>query len=74
MLEQQLYTNEKLREFESQRMALAQAVAPAPGKPALAPLARPLGRVLHVLGHRLETWGTAPPESETSERALRGRA
>jgi hypothetical protein len=73
VLHQHLYTSEKLREFQSQRMTCAQAVAPPPGKPALAPLARPLGRVLHGLGHRLESWATAPAEIEPAELRLRGR-
>ena len=72
MLHQHLYTSEKLREFQSQRMTCAQAVAPPPGKPALAPLARPLGRALHGLGHLLETWATPPAEADVTSMRLRG--
>ena len=73
MLEHHLYATEKLREIASQRMTCAQAVAPPPGKPALAPLARPLGRALHGLAHRLETWATPPAEADVASMRLRGR-
>ena len=73
MLELELYANEKLREIESGRMICAQAVPPPPGKPTLAPLARPLGRVLHRFGHRLETWATPPAEADVASMRLRGR-
>ena len=73
MLEQHLYTNEKLREIESGRIVHPRAVTPA-GKPALAPLARPLGRAMHRIGHRLESWATSAAESEAPEIRLRGGA
>ena len=73
MLEQEIYANEKLREIESGRTVCAQAVAPPPGKPALAPLARPLGRALHRFGHRLEHWATPSPQAEASDLGVRGR-
>jgi hypothetical protein len=73
MLHQHLYTTEKLREFDSQRTTCVRAMTPPPGKPTLAPLARPLGRVLHGLGHRLETWATPPAEADVASMRLRGR-
>ena len=73
MLELELYANEKLREIESGRMVCAQTVAPPPGKPALAPLARPLGRAMHRFGHRLESWATPSPQAEASDLGVRGR-
>jgi hypothetical protein len=73
VLEQQYYANEKLRELESGRILCAQPEAPLHGKPALAPLARPVGRALHRLGHRLESWATTAADVEGSELGLRGK-
>ena len=74
MLHQHLYTTEKLREIESQRMTYVHAITKAPRKPTLAPLARPLGRALHGLGHRLETWATTPADRDSSGLGMSGRA
>lgn len=74
MLDQQLYASEKLRELEPGRISYAQPHMPPPGKPALAPLARPVGRVLHRLGHRLESWAAPPDARELPEMELRGKA
>ncbi len=73
MLEQHLYATEKIRDAES-RMHCAQFVEQAPSKPALAPLARPVGRALHRLGHRLEAWASPNASSEVSELTLRRKA
>jgi len=72
VLEHYIYTNEKLREIESGRIVRTQYVPQPRAKPALAPLARPVGRALHRWGHRLESWG-APGESEAAELGLRGK-
>lgn len=68
MLDQELYTREKLKEIDASRR-VRQAVPPA-GKPALAPLARPLGRALHGLGHRLEVWAE---QRDAPDLELRGK-
>jgi len=73
VLEHYVYTNEKLREIESGRTLCSHAAAQPQGKPALAPLARPVGRLLHRFGHRLESWGASPGDSEVRDLRLRRR-
>ncbi len=73
MFEQSYYVAEKLREIESGRILCSQAVAPPHGKPALAPLARPVGRALHYMGHRLESWAAAAGEGDVQDLRLRER-
>jgi hypothetical protein len=77
MLNQHLYTGEKLREIETGRVVLmheeAQArEAQAHSKPVLAPVARSAGHLLHTLGHRLEIWAS-PPEEDARELHMRTR-
>jgi hypothetical protein len=62
MLEQDYYVSEKLREIESGRVILLQEETPH--KPALASVARPIGRALHRLGHRMESWATPAADHE----------
>ena len=71
MLEQHIYTNEKLQELACLRCA--RTITPPPAKPVLAPLARPIGRAMHRIGHRLESWATPGTETEAPELRLRGR-
>jgi hypothetical protein len=73
MLQQDFYVREKLKDLPETHHLSAQAASArvgkpaAAGKPALAPLARPLGRALHRIGHRLETWA-APTPAEPEPR------
>jgi hypothetical protein len=62
MLEQEQYVKEKLREIESGRIVLLPEEVPH--KPALASVARPIGRALHRLGHRMESWATPSHDHE----------
>jgi hypothetical protein len=72
MLNHDMYVREKLREIRSGAAVCAQPVAQARGKPALAPLAKPLGYALHRIGHRLEAW--AAPQNVEGERRSLGSA
>ncbi len=58
----ELYTREKLREFEEERRARHRVhPVPAPA-PLAAPLLRRAGRTLRRLGEGLEAWGAGRPE------------
>jgi hypothetical protein len=59
----ELYTREKLREFEAERRnRRSRHPVPDPA-PFAAPLLRRAGRTLRRLGEGLESWGAACPES-----------
>ncbi|HVP06063.1 MAG TPA: hypothetical protein VMT90_10345 [Dehalococcoidia bacterium] len=67
-----LYTIEKLQEFERERLEnAARSRRPAPRrKSVFGPLAAGAGRTLRRLGEGLESWGAAPaPEHDHRSRA-----
>jgi hypothetical protein len=64
VLDQTQYVSEKLRQLESERTLPFATIPGTDAKPPLASLLRPLGRVLHRTGHRLESWGASGGEQE----------
>jgi hypothetical protein len=64
----ELYTREKLREFEEERRDRRHRHPRLPRRrrlPPGAPLLRRAGRALRRLGEGLESWGAARPEGAT---------
>ena len=64
MLDQDLYVREKLNELKSANDRTAQSRVAGQRTPVVAPLARPLGRMLHHIAHRLEAWAAVSPDVE----------
>ena len=62
MLEQHLYASEKIREIDAELVPISKTARVGTVRPAFASLARPIGRALHRIGHRLESWATPPLE------------
>ena len=71
-----LYTIEKIRELEQERLAAQRAALPFDDqkprrKPVFGPLAATAGRTLRRFGEGLESWGS-PPRSENEQPIRRG--